>query len=81
MRIRYLLALALGTVILLWWLSVFLSAYIRRRAGSKCPCCQSARLRPSWPKLRDKLLSYSALRPIRCESCQKRFYVLKSHIA
>jgi hypothetical protein len=72
------LALAVGTAALLWWLSVFLAAHIRRDRSTECPSCHSHRIRPSWPTLRDKCLSYSGIAPLRCEACRKRFYILKS---
>jgi hypothetical protein len=72
------LALAMGAAALVWWLSVFLAAHVRRGRAAECPSCRSVRIRPSWPTLRDKFLSYSGILPLRCEVCRKRFYVLRS---
>ncbi len=76
MRIRYMLLLGIASVALILWLSVFLAALLRGRHVTKCPKCLSDRIRPSWPRMRDKLLRTSSIRPYRCEACWRRFYAL-----
>lgn len=78
MRIRYTLALAVGTAAFLSWLSVFLAATTRGRKITTCPVCRSRAIRHSWPTAVDKVLKYSFVVPFRCENCRKRFYALKS---
>ena len=77
MRIRYMLALSCRNPqgFCRGW-GVFLVASSRGRQISEgvTPVCRSNRVRPSWPKLIDKILSYSAIKPFRCETCRKRFY-------
>jgi hypothetical protein len=77
MRIRYSLALIVGTPMLLTWLFAIMIARSRNRID-RCPSCQSDRVRPSWPKIIDNLLSVTALAAFRCEACMKRFYARKS---
>jgi hypothetical protein len=67
-----------GTAAFLGWLSVFLAALWRGSQITECPSCHSPRIRPSWPKLIDKILSYSWIMPYRCEKCLKRFYAQKA---
>jgi hypothetical protein len=80
MRIRYMLLLGIASVALVLWLSVFIAALLRGPRMSRCPNCRSDRIRPSWPRMRDKLLRASRIKPYRCEACQKRFYVPANHI-
>jgi hypothetical protein len=77
MRIRYMLLLGLASVALILWLGVFLAALQRGWHVTKCPTCLSDRIRPSWPRMRDKLLRPSLIKPYRCEACRRRFYALK----
>jgi hypothetical protein len=44
------------------------------RGSSKCPHCECPKVRPSFPTLVDKLLSFLYLRPYRCHACRSRFY-------
>jgi hypothetical protein len=75
-RIRY-IGLGLGLVIVLWWLTAVTIASARGRKISKCPRCQSARVRRSWPRFADYILFPAYVRPYRCEACQGRFYAMK----
>jgi hypothetical protein len=69
---------AVGAAAFLGWLSVFLVAISRGPEITECPSCRSPRIRPSWPKLVDKILNYSGIMPYRCEKCLKRFYAQKA---
>jgi DNA-directed RNA polymerase subunit RPC12/RpoP len=80
MRIRYMLILVLAMATLLWWLSLYMAAQFRRDRTNRCPSCSSARIRRSWPTFHDKILTLSAITPLRCEACQKRFYVPTSRV-
>jgi len=72
----YIILVGLATLVFIPWLFVLLAALRRGRRISNCPKCLSDRLRPSWPRMRDKLLlRISFIRPYRCEACRKRFYV------
>jgi hypothetical protein len=75
-RIRY-IGLGLGLVIVLWWLAAVAIASARGRKISKCPHCQSTRVRPSWPRFADYILFPAYIRAYRCEACQRRFYGMK----
>ena len=77
MRIRYMLAIAVGVITLLAWLWVVLLASSRKRVDL-CPQCRSYRVRPSWPTIMDRVLSISAICAFRCEACLNRFYARKS---
>ena len=77
MRIRYVLAIAVGTAALVSWLIAVLVAS-SRTSLEKCPSCRSNRIRPAWPNIFDKILSLSAITSFRCEACLRRFYARKS---
>ena len=76
MKLPYEIAIGLGVLLLALMAAVFLGftliALVRGRA-SKCPKCESKRIRPAWPLIVDKLLPLFVLAQ-RCESCGKRFY-------
>jgi hypothetical protein len=77
-RIRYLVGLALAFAILLCC-SVFIVVVLTRGWNiSRCPHCQSHRIRSSWPTSMDKILYRTYVRPYRCEACQERFYAFKT---
>jgi hypothetical protein len=75
-RIRY-IGIGVGLVVVLWWLAAVAIASTRGRKTFKCPHCQSARVRRSWPRFADYILFPANIRPYRCEACQKRFYGVK----
>jgi transposase-like protein len=75
-RIRY-IGLGFGLIVVLWWLTAVTIVWARGRKISKCPHCQSSRVRPSWPRLADYILFAAYIRAYRCEACQKRFYAMK----
>jgi transposase-like protein len=75
-RIRY-IGLGLALVVVLWWLTAVTAALARGRNISKCPKCESTRIRRSWPHVADKILFPAYIKPYRCESCQNRFYAIK----
>ena len=77
MRIRYMILLGIGSVSAVMWLWAFLAAHARGPQISECPRCHSDRVRPSWPKLVDRVLQMSSIVPYRCEACLKRFYGMK----
>jgi len=74
-RIRY-IGLGLGLAVVLWWLTLALAALVRGRNISKCPRCESTRVRPSWPRFVDNFLFPASIKPYRCEVCKKRFYAM-----
>ena len=76
MRIRY-VGLGLALVFVLWWLVLATIALARGRNISKCPNCESTRIRRSWPRAADKILFPAYIKPYRCEACNKRFRALK----
>jgi hypothetical protein len=45
-----------------------------RSTDLECPECSSIRVRPSWPKSIEGMLTAFSVRPYRCESCRHRFY-------
>ena len=76
-RIRY---IPISAMILaaLWISFILLAAYRRGYSVALCPSCRSDRLRPSWPRWRDRyFFVYFGVTPQRCEACQKRFYIRK----
>lgn len=76
MRIRY-IGLGLALVFVLWWLALATIALARGRNISKCPNCESTRIRRSWPHAVDNILFPAYIKPYRCESCKNRFYAIK----
>ena len=76
MRIRY-VGLGFALVIVLWWLTAVTIALVRGRNISKCPNCESTRIRRSWPHTVDNIMLPAYIKPYRCESCQNRFYAIK----
>jgi hypothetical protein len=75
MTVAYLVLLGFVGVVAILWLPLFIAATLRGRDLTNCPNCHSNRLRPSWPRKRDKLLKWTSIKPLRCLACQKRFYV------
>ena len=74
MRIRDMIWLGAGMVLIPWF-CLLAAAFVRGQRVSDCPSCHSLRIRPSWPRMIDRLLRLSLIAPFRCEACQKRFYV------
>ncbi len=72
----YLIALGLGFVALLPWLTLAIVALVGGYNVSKCPRCRSLRIRPSALKFGDKILNPTHIKPFRCEWCHKRFYAM-----
>lgn len=70
MHIRY-MAFAALAIVLMIWSCVLLFAW-RRGEPSLCPLCRSGRIRPSWPKMTERILP-RIVHPYRCEACQHRF--------
>jgi hypothetical protein len=77
MRIRYILAIAAVTPVLITWVAAIMIARSRRRVDL-CPACRSNRVRPSWPSILDHFFSIASVAAFRCEACLKRFYGRKS---
>jgi len=77
-RIRYLIGLSLALAILGWSLAFFAVVLARGWNVSRCPRCQSSRIRPAWPKFVDGILHRTHISPYRCEACKNRFYRIKS---
>jgi len=79
-RIRDLVGLALAFLTSAWCVAFVVFAIVVVARGwniSKCPSCQSNRIRSSCPTSVDKLLYRTNVMPYRCEACQKRFYAIK----
>ena len=76
MRIRY-IGLGMALVAVLWWLVLATTALARGRNISKCPNCESTRIRRSWPRAVDHILFPAYIKPYRCEGCNNRFYAMK----
>jgi transposase-like protein len=75
-RIRY-VGLGLALIFVLWWLVLATIALGRGHNISRCPNCESTRIRRSWPRVVDKILFPTYIKPYRCEACNKRFRALK----
>src|SRR5712672_183728 len=75
--IRYLIGLTLLVAILSWWLVFFIVVLTRGWNVSKCPRCQSSRIRRAWPKFVDGMLNRIHISPCRCEACKNRFYRIR----
>src|SRR5579872_4929033 len=76
-NIRYLLGLVLASAVLSWLLGFFMVVLARGWNLSRCPRCQSSRIRPSWPRFADGILYRTHISPYRCEACKKRFYKIR----
>jgi transposase-like protein len=76
-RIRYAIGLGFVGLASLSWLALAIIAMARGRKISKCPRCQSTRIRYSWPRFADKFLYFTNITPYRCEACTRRFYAMK----
>lgn len=70
------IAVGLAVLMLFVWLSAVTLAVLRGKI-TRCPKCRSKRVRPSWPRIKDKFLPIF-VRPRRCEACRKRFYTARS---
>ncbi len=69
------LLLALVILVAIGWGLIGLLVVALRSRKKVCPYCSSQRVRPSWIRGKDRYVPW--FRPLRCESCLGRFYVLR----